>query len=68
MTAITPLVRRRALPALVRTTATSNLKSLFSTSSRRADVAAGTADITAVEDSQHTATQVLLVSHLPYSV
>ena len=66
MTAITPLVRRRALPALVRTTATP--KSLFSTSSRRADVAAGTADITAVEDSQHTATQVLLVSHLPYSV
>ena len=66
MTAITPLVRRRALPALVRTTATS--KSLFSTSSRRADVAAGTADITAVEDSQHTATQVLLVLHLPYSV
>ena len=66
MTAITPLVRRRALPALVRTTAAP--KSLFSTSSRRADVAAGTADITAVEDSQHTATQVLLVLHLPYSV
>ncbi|KAI0085448.1 exonuclease [Irpex rosettiformis] len=54
MTSLTPFVRRRVLQSLSRTTTISRP---FSASSRRADVAAGTADINAVEEAQKQSTQ-----------
>ncbi|KAI0818814.1 exonuclease [Irpex lacteus] len=57
MASLTPTVRRRILHSISRSSTSTTSRLPFSTSSRRSDVAAGTADVNAVEEAQQIFTQ-----------